>query len=228
FMYNVNKRFSMKNIFLRSVITLLFVGAFDSCSDMGTNPKPPAQTPNPPALTQVFPDSGFAGDTVTIRGTNFGTSQGSSTLKFSAVAVTEILSWQDTIIIVKIPDGTSGTIAITVTVSGSESNAAAFTVLPAPTISFANDVEPLFVSYGCTSCHGGTNNLFVDTYAHLMAGNSLHGPVVTPGNGEGSVLIKKLRGTASFGVRMPQGGPYLPDSSIAKISTWITQGAKDN
>lgn len=218
----------MKNIFLKSVITFLLIGGFDSCTDMGTAPKPPSH--DPPILSHVFPDSGFAGDTVTIIGKNFGSSQGSSTVKFGSVVVTEILSWQDTVIIVKIPNGASGIISLTVTVGGSVSNGATFNGLSAPTltVSFANDVEPLFVSYGCTSCHGGTNNLFVDSYAHLMAGNSLHGPVVTPGDGEGSVIIEKLRGTASFGVRMPQGGPYLPDSLIAKISTWITEGAHDN
>jgi len=58
-----------------------------------------------------------------------------------------------------------------------------------------------------------------------MLGTSLHGPVVTPGNGEGSVIIKKLAGTAGFGSQMPFGGQPLPDSTINKISLWITQGA---
>ena len=45
-----------------------------------------------------------------------------------------------------------------------------------------------------------TEQFFRSTiYQHLMLGTSLHGPVVTPGNGEGSVIIKKLRGTAGFG-----------------------------
>ena len=69
----------------------------------------------------------------------------------------------------------------------------------------------------------------VDSYAHLMLGTSLHGPVVTPGNGEGSVIIKKLRGTAGFGGRMPlRAARISPMSTINKISLWITQGAQDN
>ncbi len=220
---------NMRNAFVRSMLTFFLVVGLDSCSDMGTDPKPSVQTPDAPTLTQVFPDSGFAGDTVTIHGTKFGALQGNSIVKFGSVAATEILTWQDTIIAVKIPAAASGTISITVIAGESESNSVQFTVLsPVTQISFANDVEPLFASFGCTSCHGGTNNLYVDSYAHLMAGTSLHGPVVTPGNGEGSVIIQKLRGTASFGVRMPQGGSYLPDSSIGKISTWITQGAHNN
>ena len=31
-----------------------------------------------------------------------------------------------------------------------------------------------------------------------------------------------------FGDRMPQGGPYLPEATVAIIRTWIDQGAQDN
>lgn len=96
------------------------------------------------------------------------------------------------------------------------------------TISFSGYVLPTFVQYGCTGCHGGQNNLFVNSYSNLMLGNSDHGPVVIPFNSSGSILIQKLRGTASFGVRMPLGGPYLPSSTIDNIALWIDQGALDN
>jgi Planctomycete cytochrome C len=111
--------------------------------------------------------------------------------------------------------------------SGSTVPPTAPTVPPVTTDSvyFAADVLPVLTA-NCVGCHGGTNGLFVDTYETLM-GSALHGPVVIPGNGEGSTLIKKLRGT-TFGVRMPQGGPYLPDSVTNKISRWIQQGAKKN
>jgi hypothetical protein len=92
-------------------------------------------------------------------------------------------------------------------------------------VRFAADVHPVLLA-NCIGCHGGTNGFFVDTYETLMAGG-ISGPVVIPGNGEGSTIIKKMRGT-TFGVRMPQGGPYLPDSTINKISLWIQQGAKKN
>lgn len=99
---------------------------------------------------------------------------------------------------------------------------------PPDTISFSGFVLPTFVQYGCTGCHGGQNNLFVNTYANLMLGNSNNGPVITPGNGNGSVLIQKLRGTASFGARMPLGGPFLQNSTIDSIAAWINQGALNN
>lgn len=61
-----------------------------------------------------------------------------------------------------------------------------------------------------------------------MAGNSSHGPVVTPYDGEGSVIVRKLRGTAGFGNQMPQGGPYLSGAEIETIARWIKQGARNN
>jgi len=48
---------------------------------------------------------------------------------------------------------------------------------------------------------------------------------VIPGNPAGSLLIHKLEGTQTVGFRMPAGGPYLPQSTIAAIRQWIQDGA---
>ena len=98
---------------------------------------------------------------------------------------------------------------------------------PEPEISFRSDVLPIFQRHGCLSCHGGTNNLFVGTVPQLLAGG-LNGPAVTPGNANESLIIRKTSTTPPFGDRMPQGGPYLPDSTTQVLRTWINQGAKDN
>lgn len=92
-------------------------------------------------------------------------------------------------------------------------------------IDYATQVQPIF-NANCVGCHGGTNNLFLESYATVMAGTSLHGPVIKPGNGAGSILIQKLEGTASFGSRMPFGGPFLVENQIQLIRTWIDEGAK--
>ncbi len=214
---------------MRTLLVLLLAISFaviGGCSDMGSNlPKPSGQ----PHITSMQPDSAFAGDTLKIVGTDFGASKGSSIVSVGGANADTIYSWSSTEIRLKIP-AFAVTGNVTVTVGGTASNAVTFKVrgTVVPDVSFANEVFPVFVSAGCTGCHGGTDNLFVDTYAHLMSGTSLNGPVVTAGNGEGSVIIKKLRGTATFGVRMPQGGPYLSNSVIDKLSLWITQGAKNN
>jgi len=180
-----------------------------------------------PSLTLLQPDSGAVGDSIRILGSGFGSTQGASSVTFGGQPVTVFKLWSNTEIRAKIPAGsTSG--PVFVTVNGLTSNGLSFKVLsPASSVSFSAYVLPILTST-CTGCHGGTNNLFLNTYANVVAGTSVHGPVVVSGNGEGSVIIQKLRGTASFGARMPQGGPYLSTSKIDSISLWIQQGASNN
>lgn len=95
------------------------------------------------------------------------------------------------------------------------------------TVSFAADVAPLLVA-NCNGCHidamqvrGG---LRMDTFAQLLRGGD-SGAIITPGQGDASLLVQKLRGQA--GDIMPAGGrPALPDESIQLISSWIDEGAK--
>ena len=94
-------------------------------------------------------------------------------------------------------------------------------------VSFAGQVAPIFQRYGCYGCHGGSGGLFVTSVAQLLRGGD-HGPAVIAGKADTSVLVRKLSSTPPFGDRMPQGGPYLPDSTLQVIRLWINQGAKDN
>jgi len=48
---------------------------------------------------------------------------------------------------------------------------------------------------------------------------------VIPGNPDGSFIIQKLEGTQTLGDRMPDFGPYLPQSTIDVIRQWIAAGA---
>lgn len=198
----------------------------DGCSDMGTQPPKLAAVPT---ITSLQPDSAFVGDTLKIFGSNFGATKGSSTVTIGGSNGDTVYSWSGTAIVVKIP-AAAVTGNVIVNVGGSASNGVTLKVrgTVAADVSFAADVFPVFQSAGCTGCHPPNNGFNLGSYAQLMAGTSNNGPVVTAGNGEGSVIIKKLRGTATFGSRMPLGGPYLDDPTIAKISLWITQGAKNN
>lgn len=94
------------------------------------------------------------------------------------------------------------------------------------TVSFARQIAPLLVG-NCNGCHidamqtrGG---LRMDSFAQLLRGGT-SGPMFEAGDGEGSLLVRKLRGME--GDRMPAGGrPALADEDIALISTWIDEGA---
>ena len=97
---------------------------------------------------------------------------------------------------------------------------------PSGAISFSGFVSPTFSIYGCTSCHGGSGGLTLTSYQALITGGN-SGPAVIPGNGAGSLLIRKLLGTAA-GSQMPLGGTPLPPTTIDSISAWIDQGALNN
>ncbi len=94
-------------------------------------------------------------------------------------------------------------------------------------ISFSTRVLPILARHGCTGCHGGTSGLTVGTVAGLLNGGN-HGPAVVPGKADSSLIVRKLSSSPPFGARMPQGGPYLPDSTVQVIRTWIDEGAKNN
>ena len=80
----------------------------------------------PPSITSLSPTSGMAGTPVTISGANFGTTQGTSTVKFNGTAGTPT-SWSATSIAVPVPSGAT-TGSVVVTVGGTASNSVSFTV----------------------------------------------------------------------------------------------------
>lgn len=98
---------------------------------------------------------------------------------------------------------------------------------PTQEISFQQHIKPIFQRHGCNGCHGGSGGLFVQTVAQLLQGGD-HGPVIVSGSADSSNIVKKLSPAPPFGDRMPQGGPYLPDTTMVVIRTWINQGAKNN
>src|SRR4029077_20064040 len=83
-------------------------------------------------ITLLAPTSGAVSAVVTITGTNFGATRGSSTVSFNGASATPT-AWGDTSITVPVPAGaTTGN--VTGTVGGGASNGAPFTVVPTATI----------------------------------------------------------------------------------------------
>ena len=96
---------------------------------------------------------------------------------------------------------------------------------PDDEVLFARDVGPIFAA-NCLECHGERNprnNFSLNTFERLLRGGD-SGAVVAPGDPAGSLLVKKLRGTA--GARMPLNRPPLPADAIAKIEKWVALGGK--
>jgi hypothetical protein len=92
----------------------------------------------------------------------------------------------------------------------------------------------------CVGCHAGIGRvpdggLRLDAdaaYGALVNAPSTGKPAavrVVPGDPNGSYLIHKLEGRSDIvGSRMPDGGPFLVQTDIDVIRTWIVQGAPNN
>jgi mono/diheme cytochrome c family protein len=94
------------------------------------------------------------------------------------------------------------------------------------TVSFAHEIAPVLAA-NCTGCHGTMNprsGFSLNTFEQLLRGGDRGEPVL-PGRPADSLLVKKLRGSAD-GARMPMNRPPLDDAIIAKIETWIEEGAR--
>jgi mono/diheme cytochrome c family protein len=91
--------------------------------------------------------------------------------------------------------------------------------------SFASDVMPI-LRESCTVCHGTLGGWDASTYDGVTKSGA-HGPAVTPGDAQGSLLAQKLLGTQAEGAIMPPAGP-LPQNQIQIILDWIAAGASDN
>jgi RHS repeat-associated protein len=85
-----------------------------------------------PSITSLSVTTGAVGASVTITGTNFGSPQGSSTVRFNGTTAA-VTSWGTTTIAVTVPTGAT-TGSVVVNVGGVNSNGSSFAVVPAPTL----------------------------------------------------------------------------------------------
>ena len=104
----------------------------------------------------------------------------------------------------------------------------------APTFS---SIQRQVLTPRCTVCHSGaaapaglrldegsSYGLLVGVASRESGGTQR----VAPGRPDDSYLVHKLEGRAAVGARMPLGGPYLDDATIAVIREWIARGAQNN
>lgn len=89
-------------------------------------------------------------------------------------------------------------------------------------------------SCAVSGCHGGAGaqqGMRLDpgfAFGNLVCVHVPRDPSrvrVIPGDPDDSFIIQKLEGTQTLGDRMPDGGPYLPQSTIDVIREWIANGA---
>ncbi|MEX1042251.1 MAG: c-type cytochrome domain-containing protein [Pirellulaceae bacterium] len=91
--------------------------------------------------------------------------------------------------------------------------------------SFGRDVAGIFQNR-CVSCHNANNdggNLSMESFTRFLRGGDSGAPIV-PGKPAESMLVKLIKAEAP-GDRMPRNGPALSAEEIAKIESWIAEGA---
>ena len=86
-------------------------------------------------------------------------------------------------------------------------------------VDYSDQIQPIF-NENCTVCHGDQNNLWLDSYTNLMAGDSDNGPVIIIGNHASSLLWQYI----NSGI-MPPGNTDLTPADIDSIAQWIDNGA---
>src|SRR5208337_4721892 len=133
-----------------------------------------------PSITNLSQISGSVGTSVMIAGTNFGVTQGTSTVTFNGTAGTPT-AWSGTSITVPVPSGaTTGNVIVTV--GGVASNGVNFTVTVAPPVITSSDTASGTVgtafSYQITATNTPTSfgalglptGLTVDTVSGVISG----------------------------------------------------------
>jgi len=159
-----------------------------------------------PVISNISPASGVVGSSVTISGTNFGTSQGASTVTFNGAPATSITSWSSTSITATVPTGaTTGNVVVTV--NGMASAGHSFTVLPTPTIT---NLSPASGAVGSSVIISGTNFgasqgtstvTFNGVAASVSSWSSTSITAIVPtGTATGNVVVT-VNGVASSGVQ---------------------------
>ncbi len=95
---------------------------------------------------------------------------------------------------------------------------------------YAEIVQPI-LNTRCVQCHGRSKqkgDLRLDGYGHVGKGGE-NGPVLSPGKGGESALVKVCLLPVEDDLHMPpKGKPQLTSAQIGLISWWIDQGAPED
>ena len=149
------------------------------------------QTPQAPTIAGIDPSSGTVGTSAIITGTNFGPTQGNSTITFNGTAASTT-NWTATSITTTVPTGaTTGNVVVTV--GSLASNGVSFTVtVPAPTITSLNP----------NSGESGTSVTITGTNFGAMQGTStvkFNGTTGTPTSWSATSIVVPVPSGATTG-----------------------------
>jgi hypothetical protein len=186
-----------------------------------------------PSITSLNPASGPVGTSVTITGTNFGTTQGTSTVKFNGTAATPT-SWNATSITAAVPSGaTTGNVVVTV--GGVASNGVSFTVpVPTPSITNLNPTTGLVgMSVTITGTNFGTTQgtstvKFNGTTATPTIWSATSITAAVPNGATTGNVVVTVGGTASNGVSFTVQADTIPPTVPAGLTATAVSSSQIN
>lgn len=91
---------------------------------------------------------------------------------------------------------------------------------------YAREIAPILRTY-CSGCHNDADEeagFSVETYAALRAGGDGEGDTIVPGDPAASLLVRRIRSTASDHMP-PADEPQVPADDLATLEAWIGAGA---
>jgi len=185
--------------------SLTYIAAFDNVSiTTSANPSP--------VITSISATTGSVGSQVTISGSGFGSSQGSSQVLLNDAPVT-INSWSTTSVAITVPTGaTSGYVVVSVAPSMTSSNGVYFTVTsqPLPSGWLDQDIGAVGKTGNATYANGvftvqaagsgvsGTADSFHFVYQPLSTDGVIHARVVSLASGaEAGVMMRETLDASS-------------------------------
>jgi streptogramin lyase len=185
-------------------------------------------SPVSPGITNILPNPAAVGTSVTITGTNFGATQGGSTVTFNGTTASPT-SWSATSITVPVPAGaTTGNVVVTV--SGLASNGYSFTVSPpGPNIAsilpnpaaVGTSVTITGTNFGATQ--GGSTVTFNGTTASPTSWGATSITATVPVGATTGNVIVTVGGQASTGYSFTVSSGTLPGDSV----TWRYHNSLD-
>ena len=191
-----------------------------------------------PSISSLLPTSGAVGASVTIAGSGFGSSRGSSTVTFNGTSVTTFPSWSASSISAVVPTGaTTGNVVVTV--SGRTSNGVLFTVVPPPVIT---SLSPTSGAVGTAVTISGNNFgttqdsvSFNGTQATITSWSATSIVASVPNGATTGNVIVRASGVNSNGVNFtvwpnisglsPSAGPVGTSVTITGFNFGATQGS---
>ena len=92
-------------------------------------------------------------------------------------------------------------------------------------IDYQREIHAIFAAH-CLTCHNGekrSGGLSLGTYADILAGGR-SGAAIRPGHSGESLVVRRVLG--EIAPSMPLGGEPLPADEVARLRTWIDEGAR--